>query len=250
MMCIVLPLSFANGKTDAYPQVVRDLFNSGGIMKIKLLFMAMLSICLLAGCSDSDNGTTPVPTPVSTPDTPTGLAVTATGLTSLTLGWDVSSGATSYTLYRALSRSATYTEVYSGAANGFVDDNLPYATSYDYYVCAENSAGESDPTAAVNGATDIPSGFTVTGSPSGHVDYTFNYLDDFNGHPRYQSNPIGLWISVPVSGPQVGKWVFYDQIEGMSLYYHPEAELSDYPPRMGWLRVNGDSRTSTLVTAF
>jgi hypothetical protein len=219
-------------------------------MKIKLLVTAMLSICLLVGCSDSDNGTAPVSPPVSIPDTPTGLAVTATELTSVTLTWDVSSGATSYTLYRALSRSFSYTEVYSGAANGFVDGSLDYATSYDYQVCAENSAGESNPSTTVSGRTDTPSGFTVTGSPSGNVDYTFNYLDDFNGCPRYQSNPIGLWIVVPSSGPQAGKWVFYDMIEGMNLYYHPETERSDYPPQTGWCTVFGDARTNTHVTAF
>lgn len=219
-------------------------------MKIKLLVTTVLSICLLAGCSDSDNGTPPASPTVLAPDTPAGLAVTATGLTSLTLGWDVSSRATSYTLYRAPSGSGTYAEVYSGAANGFVNVNLGYATSYDYQVCAENSGGESNPSTAVSGTTDTPSGFTVTESPSGSVDYTFNYYDDFNGCPRYQSDPIGLWIVVPPSGAQAGKWVFYDQIEGMNLYYHPEGELSDYPPQTGWRAVYGDTQTNTLLTPF
>lgn len=219
-------------------------------MKVKFLATAMLSICLLAGCSDSDDGTPPLSPPVSAPDTPTGLAVTTTGLTSLTLAWDVSTDATSYTLYRAVYRSGIFTEVYSGAANGFADDNLPYATSYEYRVSAENSGGESDQSSAVRGTTETPSGFVVTDSPSGHVDYTFNYLDNFNSHPRYQSNPIGLWIVVPTSGPQAGKWVFYDQIEGINLYYHPETELSDFPPQTGWRAVNRDTETSTQVTPF
>ncbi|MEJ2721539.1 MAG: fibronectin type III domain-containing protein [bacterium] len=213
-------------------------------MKIKLLIAAMLSIGLLAGCGDSDDGTTPVSPPVSPPDVPTGLAVTATGLTSLTLAWDATSDATSYTLYRALYRSGAYSEVYSGAATEFVDVDLDYATFYEYQVCAENSAGESDRSAAVSGTTDTPLGFTVTGSPSGSVDYTFNYLDDFNGAPRYQSDPIGLWILVPSSGPQQGNWVFYDQIEGMNLYYYPETGTSDFPPQTGWRRVYDDAQTS------
>lgn len=215
-------------------------------MKIKFFVTAMLAISLLAGCSDSDNGSAPA----LTPDAPAGLAVTATGLTSLTLGWNVSSGATSYTLYRALSPSGNYTAVYSGAANGFVDSDLVYATSYDYKVCATNSAGESDPSSVVTGTTDLPSGFIVTNSPSARVDYTFNYLDEFNGHHRYQSDPVGLWIVVPVSGDQAGKWIFYDQIEGINLYYNSAADLSDYPPPTGWSAVLGNTRTMILLTPF
>jgi hypothetical protein len=201
---------------------------------------------LLSGCSESesDNGTAPV----SAPDTPTGLAVLETGLTSLTLSWDICSGATGYTLYRSTSASGTYTEVYSGAVAGFLDSGLGYAATYYYQVSAGNSGGESDPCAVVNGTTDTPTGFTVTGSPSGAVDYTFNYLDVFNGKPRYQSNPIGLWIVVPSSGDQAGSWVFYDQIEGMNLYYH--AGVSDYPPSAGWNAVYGGTSTNTLLTPF
>lgn len=211
---------------------------------ITAAFLAVL--ILLPGCSDSDsdNGTSPG----SIPDTPIGLAVTGTGLTSLTLSWDVTDDATGYKLYRSESESGGYTEVYSGAAAGFLDDGLVYSKTYWYRVTARSSAGESDPSPAVNGATDVPDGFTVTGSPAGAVDYPFSYLDVFNGKPRYQSNPIGLWIVVPSGGAQAGLWVFYDQIEGINLYYHPTA--SDYPPPTGWRRVVGDTETSTLLTPF
>jgi hypothetical protein len=91
-------------------------------------------------------------------------------------------------------------------------------------------------------------GFTVTGSPSGSVDYTFNYLDVFNGKPRYQSDPVGLWIVVPAAGDQAGKWVFYDQIEGINLYYN--AGDSYYPPQTGWGAVLGGTRTTILLTPF
>jgi hypothetical protein len=215
-------------------------------MRTKITVLFVVSLFLLSGCSDSDsdNGAAPV----SIPDTPSGLSVTGTGLTSLTLSWNVTDDATSYKLYRSETETGGYSEVYSGAAAGFLDDNLVYATTYYYQVSAANSGGESDPSAAVNGTTDTPDGFTVTGSPSGGVDYTFNYYDDFNGKPRYQSNPIGLWIVVPSGGDQAGQWCFYDQIEGMNLYYHPTA--SDYPPLTGWRAVFGDTETSILLTPF
>ena len=215
-------------------------------MKTTLTALCVVSMLLLSGCSesDSDSGTTPA----NIPDTPAGLAVTGTGLTSLTLSWDVVDDATSYTLYRSETESSGYSEVYSGAAAGYLDDGLIYARTYYYQVSASNSGGESDPSSAVNGTTDIPDGFVVTGSPSGAVDYTFNYYDMFNGKPRYQSDPIGLFIVVPSAGDEAGLWVFYDQIEGMNLYY--AALTPDYPPPTGWYTVFGDTRTYILLTPF
>ena len=215
-------------------------------MRIVIILSSIILMCLLSGCSDSDsdNGTEPV----SVPDTPLGLTVTATGLTSLTLSWDVTDGATEYDLLRSESASGIYAEVYSGAAAGFVDNGLPYSTTYYYKVVAENSGGESDPSDAVNGTTDEPDGFIVTGSPSGGVDYTYNYFTELNGYPQYRSNPIGLNIIVPSGGDQAGLWVINDQIEGINLFYHPTA--SDYPSTTGWLTVSGDAATSILLTAF
>ena len=215
-------------------------------MRAKIIFSSLVMLLLLWGCSeeDTDSGTNPV----DAPDTPTGLAVIGTALTSLTLSWDTVDDAAAYKLYRSETEMGTYSEVYSGAAAGYQDNGLVYATTYYYQVTASNSGGESDPSASVNGMTVIPDGFTVTGSPSGAVDYTFNYYDDFNGKPRYQSDPTGLWIVVPTGGDEAGLWVFYDQTEGINLYYHPTA--GDYPPPTGWQQVYEDAATSILLTPF
>jgi hypothetical protein len=213
-------------------------------MRTAIILSSIALMCLLSGCSDDDNGTAPV----SKPDTPAGFSVTHRGLTTLTLAWDTVDDATEYKLYRADTEMGTYAEVYSGAAAGFIDNTVLYARTYWYKVSAENSGGESDLSPAVNGTTYTPSGFTVTGSPYGNLDLTFTYYDVFNSHPRYQSTPVGLWIVVPSSGTQAGKWVFYDQIEGINLYYH--ATVSDYPSPTGWLAVHGDIATSILLTPF
>jgi hypothetical protein len=215
-------------------------------MKTTLVLSSIILMCLLSGCSDS--GSNNVSTPVDPPNMPTGLAVLETGFTSLTLSWDACDGATSYKLYRSTSASGTYTEVYSGAAEECVDGSLGYAATYYYQVSACNSGGESDPCVSVSGTTDTPAGFTVTGSPSGSVDYTYNYLDIFNGKPRYQSDPVGLWIVVPSAGDQAGMWVFHDQIEGINLYYH--TGVSDYPPSSGWGSIPSGLRTTILLTPF
>jgi hypothetical protein len=213
-------------------------------MKITFILSSMLLLCLLSGCSGSDNGTAPV----KKPDTPTGLEVSSTGLTSLTLSWDSADRATGYKLYRSTSEDGVYSEVYSGEARDFLDSPLDYAARYYYKVTARNSGGESSRSDAITGTTDTPAGFTVTGSPGGGVDYSFQHNGEFNGHWRYDSDPVGLQIIVPSSGPQAGHYCFYDQIEGLNLYYHPT--ISEYPLPTGWLAVVGGTATSILLTPF
>jgi hypothetical protein len=215
-------------------------------MRTAIVVMLLLPVCLLQACSDSDsdNGTAPV----QAPGTPPGLAVTNTELTSLTLLWDAADNAEEYILYRSESAAGTYSEVYSGSSTGYVDDDVMYGTTYYYQVSAENSGGESDPSSAVSGTTNVPAGFIVTGSPSGSVDYTFNYVGEYNSMPHYQSDPVGLNIIVAVAGDQAGQWVFEDQIEGMNLFYN--AAAAEYPPPSGWYAVIGGSRTYILLTPF
>ena len=68
------------------------------------------------------------------PATPTGLTATATGSQSVSISWNSSSGATSYTLERATSASGTYTQVYSGLATQYSDSGLSPGTTYYYEV--------------------------------------------------------------------------------------------------------------------
>lgn len=215
-------------------------------MKHLIVVSSIFLMCLLSGCSDSDNdnGTAPVAAPTA----PSGLTVISEDFTSLTLSWNASNNATGYRLYRSESASGDFTQVYSGASTEFLNTDLSYVSTYYYRVCATNSAGESDPSGTVNGTTETPAGFTVTGSPAGSVDYTFNYVGDFNGKPHYQSDPIGLNIIVPISGDQAGEWCINDQIEGINVFYHPT--VSNYPSQTGWRSVLGDVETSILLTPF
>jgi hypothetical protein len=215
-------------------------------MKIGVIISLLLAMLMLAGCSDEDGDTGT--NPASMPGQPSGLSVTDKGLLSLTLSWDIVSDATGYVLYRSESETGSYTEVYAGAAAGFIDNTVTYAHTYWYQVCAENSAGEGDPCAPVSGTTDAPSGFVVSGSPSGGVDHTFNYLDDWNGKPRYQSDPIGLHIVFASWGDHDGQWIFYDMIETQDMYYAVSDD--DYPPAAGWYMHVGDTRTNITLTPF
>ncbi len=118
-----------------------------------VIVILVLSASLIAACSQSDSdsdstdGTgTPAPT---APAAPSGLAVSAaTGIT-LTLSWQASSGATSYTLYRSAAENGTYAAVKAGlTALTHHDRDLAQTTDYWYKVSATNTVGEGAQSAA------------------------------------------------------------------------------------------------------
>jgi hypothetical protein len=198
-----------------------------------VIFFIFLSLILLSCSKDK-------------PETPEGLSAVSSDFSSITLIWNVSDNAEDYCLYRSVDLMTDFDIIYDGPNTNFVDDNLNYATTYYYQVSAKNKEGESALSAAVTASTQVPDGFDVTGSSSPNVNYSFNYLDDFNGKPRYQSDPIGLHISVASNGEYEGHWMFFDQIEAMVLYYHPD--ITDYPPATGWLKEYDDSETDIVLS--
>lgn len=202
-----------------------------------LIFFLSISL-MLVGCSKEK------------PETPTGLAQTDSDFSSITFTWNASEDAENYSLYRSADGVADFESIYDGPNTSATDTGLSYATTYYYKVSAKNEAGESTHSLTVTGSTAIPSGFVVTGSPDDHyhysVDYPFNYLDEFNGKPRYQSDPIGLLIMTPVSGEYEDLWVIYDQIESYVLHYHPD--ITDYPSPTGWLKRRDDGETDIVLT--
>jgi len=89
---------------------------------------------------------------------PTGLTVSSTTTSSVTLTWNASTGATSYDVYRS------GTKVGSSASTSYTDDGLSPGTTYIYAVTAVstthlytatvvNSSGESAESQAVKAAT-------------------------------------------------------------------------------------------------
>jgi chitodextrinase len=79
--------------------------------------------------------------------TPTGLTVGSATVSSLSISWDASTGATSYQLYR------NGTHVYNGGANAYTDTGLTSSTKYSYTVQASNNGGSSALSMAVLGTT-------------------------------------------------------------------------------------------------
>ncbi len=107
---------------------------------------------LIAGTEPSDSGQ---PQP---PAAPTGLSATA-GDGEVSLSWNASSDATSYTVKRAVTSGGPYTNVAAAVGStSYTDSSVTNGTTYYYVVSASNSAGESANSAA------------VSATPQGNVD--------------------------------------------------------------------------------
>ncbi len=77
------------------------------------------------------------------PAAPTGLTATAVSSSQINLSWNASSGATSYTVYRATSSGGTYTSIGTTSSTSYSNTGLSAGTTYYYRVAASNAGGTS-----------------------------------------------------------------------------------------------------------
>ncbi|MEV8537732.1 glycoside hydrolase family 18 protein [Streptomyces sp. NPDC051572] len=98
---------------------------------------------------DGGGGSDPAPT---VPATPTGLTVSSTTSSSVSLAWSAVSGATGYNVYRSGTKITAVTGT-SATITG-----LAASTAYSFQVTATNSAGESGKSTAVTGTTTATGG--------------------------------------------------------------------------------------------
>ncbi|MGW2932403.1 chitinase [Streptomyces sp. NPDC001156] len=98
---------------------------------------------------DGGGGGDPAPT---VPATPTGLAVSSTTSSSVSLAWNAVSGATGYNVYRSGTKVAAVTGT-SATVTG-----LSPSTSYSFQVTATNAAGESAKSSPVTATTAATGG--------------------------------------------------------------------------------------------
>lgn len=98
---------------------------------------------------DGGGGSDPAPT---VPATPTGLTVSSTTSSSVSLAWSAVSGATGYNVYRSGTKITAVTGT-SATVTG-----LAASTAYSFQVTATNSAGESGKSTAVTGTTTATGG--------------------------------------------------------------------------------------------
>ncbi len=141
----------------------------------------LTAMVTLAACSSDNGGNGP-----TIPAVPTGLAVAPVSGTTAHISWNASSGATSYSLQRALKSAPTvYTDI-GGAITGTSYDDatltLP-VTEYAYRVAATNSEGTSAYSTAVSFFAGVLTG-DITASRTLYADtlYTLSgYVKVQNG---------------------------------------------------------------------
>jgi chitinase len=123
---------------------------------------------------DGGGGSDPAPT---VPATPTGVSVSSTTSSSVSLAWGAVSGATGYNIYRDGTKITAVTGT-SATVTG-----LAASTSYSFQVTATNSAGESGKSSAVTGTTTASGGSGSTGLPKHAVT---GYWQNFNNGATVQ----------------------------------------------------------------
>ena len=102
-----------------------------------LLIMASLSLLSCGGSSGGGGGQKITP-----PATPTGLAATA-GNNQVSLTWNASTGANSYTVGRGTVSGGPYSTTFPAGTTSYTDTTAANGTTYYYVVAAVNSAGAS-----------------------------------------------------------------------------------------------------------
>ena len=106
---------------------------------------------------------------LSPPTAPKGLAATV-GSGTVTLTWNATGGATSYTVKRGIASGGPYSKVATVGASptSFKDSGLTNGTTYYYVVTGSNSAGASPNSAQLSATPLVPPTFTssATANPN------------------------------------------------------------------------------------
>ncbi|MFJ9813696.1 chitinase [Streptomyces sp. NPDC101151] len=124
---------------------------------------------------DGGGGGDPAPT---VPSAPSGLSVSGTTSSSVSLSWSTVSGATGYNVYRNGTKVSAVTGT-SATVTG-----LSASTSYSFQVTATNSAGESAKSATVTGTTTASGGGGGGGALPKHA--VTGYWQNFNNGATVQ----------------------------------------------------------------
>ncbi len=132
---------------------------------------------------------------VPVPPTPTGLAVTGTTTSSVSLSWNSSAGATSYTVRRNGANPVTVTGT-STTVTGLASN-----TTYSFTVSASNSAGESAQSAPVSATTaggqvpPTPTGLSVSGVTCTSVSLSWNASSGATSYRVYRGTTLATTVT-------------------------------------------------------
>ena len=126
-----------------------------------------------SGGESADSSQASATPQAATPSPPTGLTATP-GNAQVTLGWNASAGATSYSVQRAGVSGGPYTVVGSPTSTSFTDSGLTNGTTYFYVVSAVNASGASGNSSEVSATPQStppasPTGLAVNSNKPGRL---------------------------------------------------------------------------------
>jgi hypothetical protein len=143
-------------------------FNTINIMRSALL----LALLFLPACGGGSGGTLPPTTSIigggstTVPVAPSGLGITATSSSSISLNWtDNSNDETSFVVQRSTTTGTGFTTIATLGANitSYIDNTgLTASTTYFYQVFATNAAGNSGFSNEANATTDVAGSIRVS----------------------------------------------------------------------------------------
>ncbi|MDB6038475.1 MAG: putative peptidase and in, kexin, sedolisin precursor [Verrucomicrobiales bacterium] len=150
---------YASTHPGATAQQIRD-----AILGSVIPTPSLAGITATGGRLNLSNIITPTaqPAPPATPSAPAGVSATAglskvSGTAPVSIKWNASSGATSYTVKRATSSTGTFSAVASGITSLTYTDNVTAnGGTYYYIVTALNSAGSSQNSVTVSTIAQPP----------------------------------------------------------------------------------------------
>ena len=142
------------------------------------------------------------PAPMALAATPTGLAISGTTSSSVSLTWNASSGASSYTVLREGPGQSIYSAIGTSSTTSFTDNSVSAGATYSYEVEATNSAGNSLPSGPVSATTPSVSiaNATLFASSSAPAANLQNVYDP----PSAGGVELGLKFSSSTSGYVTG----------------------------------------------
>jgi len=202
------------------------------------------------GTSGYSNEASATPTAGSAPSAPTGLTASASNALVL-LSWNVSAGATSYSVYRGTTAGGeSTTAIASGiTTTGYANTGLTNGTTYYYKVKATNASGtsgysnEASATPVAQQTGELTEGGTATSSGTSSAGEGPDQAFDNNTATKWCSK-IGQYGSMPIN-------LVYD-FSGSNSYAvnsYTVASANDYPQRdpKDW-QFQGSNDGSTWTT--
>jgi fibronectin type 3 domain-containing protein len=164
---------------------------------------------------------------------PDNLEATAVSDSEITLEWNFVSSATSYYVYRAKSKSGTYTKIDTVTGTSYKDDDLTDDTTYYYKVQAHNSKGTSNYSSIVYATTgdssesdlDAPDDLSATAGNDGEIALDWDSVSGAASYYVYRSTSYsGIYVKIVTV--TATSYTDNNLMDGTTYYYKVKARSS------------------------